>query len=327
MPCSPLSGRAPAPTSFMPLYCGGLCEAVIMAPPSRPREATPKYSISVGTRPKSTVPAPPAAAPAANASSRLVDDGRGSMPVPSRVAPSCCARAQPMRSAASSSTSCGYSPRTSYALKMSSGIVISPPCRGAELLVELDRIVRERGLRVHTDAAHEAVARADPAAFADHGAVQLRARADAALAHDDAALHLRVRADDDAGLDHRFEDRRPFRDHRAGAEHGQRADPGAGVHAHVLANVAGRYDARPGIDVGRRGDVQVLLAEHVGHRRVDGPLEDVEVGLQIALGRADVAPVTAVDVPVQRPRLGQPREHATLDLSLIHISEPTRLGM
>ena len=113
MPASPLSGSAPSPTSFMPLYCGGLCEAVTMTPPSSPREATPKYSISVGTRPKSTVAAPAAAAPAAKASSSPRDEGRGSMPAPSRAAPSCCARAQPMRSAAASSSSCGYSPRMS----------------------------------------------------------------------------------------------------------------------------------------------------------------------------------------------------------------------
>ena len=60
-----------------------------------------------------------------------LDEGRGSMPAPTVEAPSCCARAQPMRAATSSSSSSGYSPRTSYALKMPSGIVISPPCRGA----------------------------------------------------------------------------------------------------------------------------------------------------------------------------------------------------
>ena len=41
MPASPLSGSAPSPTSFMPLYCGGLCEAVTIAPPSSPSDATP----------------------------------------------------------------------------------------------------------------------------------------------------------------------------------------------------------------------------------------------------------------------------------------------
>ena len=40
MPASPLSGNACARTSFMPLYCFGLCEAVIIAPPSKPPEAT-----------------------------------------------------------------------------------------------------------------------------------------------------------------------------------------------------------------------------------------------------------------------------------------------
>ena len=35
MPASPLSGKAACRTSFMPLYCFGLCEAVICAPPSK----------------------------------------------------------------------------------------------------------------------------------------------------------------------------------------------------------------------------------------------------------------------------------------------------
>jgi hypothetical protein len=53
MPSSPLSGSAPAPTSFMPLYCGGLCEAVTMAPPSRPRGDAEVEHLG-GTMPKST---------------------------------------------------------------------------------------------------------------------------------------------------------------------------------------------------------------------------------------------------------------------------------
>ena len=34
-PASPLSGSASARTILMPLYCGGLCDAVICAPPSQ----------------------------------------------------------------------------------------------------------------------------------------------------------------------------------------------------------------------------------------------------------------------------------------------------
>ena len=34
MPASPLSGSASARTILMPLYCFGLCDAVICAPPS-----------------------------------------------------------------------------------------------------------------------------------------------------------------------------------------------------------------------------------------------------------------------------------------------------
>ena len=217
-----------------------------------------------------------------------------------------------MRSAASSSTSCGYSPRMSYALKMSSGIVISPPCRGAARGTGWN--CREAwcpGYRQMPPTRRLPAPTRQPSPIT--ALCSCVPAPIAALAHDDAALDLGVRADDDAGLDHRFEDRRPFSDHRAGAEHGQRADPGAGLDARVLADVARRHDARPGVDVGRRGDVQILLAQHVGHRRVDGALEDIEVGLQVALGGADVAPVATVHVAVQRARLGQPREHAALD--------------
>jgi hypothetical protein len=42
MPASPLSGRASFPTIFMPLYCFGLCEAVISTPPSCASRATAK---------------------------------------------------------------------------------------------------------------------------------------------------------------------------------------------------------------------------------------------------------------------------------------------
>ena len=40
MPDSPLSGKASAFTILQPLYCFGLCEAVIIAPPIRPALAT-----------------------------------------------------------------------------------------------------------------------------------------------------------------------------------------------------------------------------------------------------------------------------------------------
>ena len=36
MPASPLSGNASRRTIFMPLYCFGLCDAVICTPPSCP---------------------------------------------------------------------------------------------------------------------------------------------------------------------------------------------------------------------------------------------------------------------------------------------------
>lgn len=50
-PMSPLSGLASLATSLMPLYCFGLCDAVIWAPPSSPSRHTAKYITSVGSMP------------------------------------------------------------------------------------------------------------------------------------------------------------------------------------------------------------------------------------------------------------------------------------
>ena len=51
MPSSPLSGSASRRTIFMPLYCFGLCDAVIWTPPSWPSRATAKYNMSVAIIP------------------------------------------------------------------------------------------------------------------------------------------------------------------------------------------------------------------------------------------------------------------------------------
>ena len=69
----------------------------------------------------------------------------------------------------------------------------------------------------------------------------------------------------------------------------------------------------PGVDLGGRRDVQVLVAELVGDARVHLPLEDVEVRLQVAVRRADVAPVPVVHVAVQRAGRRELGEHAALD--------------
>ena len=50
-PASPLSGKACCRTIFIPLYCFGLCDAVICTPPSWPSRATAKYSMSVAIIP------------------------------------------------------------------------------------------------------------------------------------------------------------------------------------------------------------------------------------------------------------------------------------
>ena len=47
----PLSGNASRRTIFIPLYCFGLCDAVICTPPSSWSLATAKYSMSVGAMP------------------------------------------------------------------------------------------------------------------------------------------------------------------------------------------------------------------------------------------------------------------------------------
>ena len=51
MPASPERGNASRRTSFMPVYCFGLCEAVIWAPPSSPSRHTAKYIMSVPSMP------------------------------------------------------------------------------------------------------------------------------------------------------------------------------------------------------------------------------------------------------------------------------------
>ena len=60
----------------MPLYCDGLCDAVICAPPSSPSLATAKYSMSVAIIPQSTTSAPCASAPSMKASASDGDDSR-----------------------------------------------------------------------------------------------------------------------------------------------------------------------------------------------------------------------------------------------------------
>ena len=82
MPASPLSGSASARTIFTPLYCPGLCDAVICAPPSSPSCTTPKYIWSVPSMPKSTTSAPWVSAPSMNASVSAGDETRMSRDTP-----------------------------------------------------------------------------------------------------------------------------------------------------------------------------------------------------------------------------------------------------
>jgi hypothetical protein len=52
----------------MPMYCAGLCDAVTMMPPSRPRDATAWYSTSVPTSPMYSTSAPASVIPRITAS-------------------------------------------------------------------------------------------------------------------------------------------------------------------------------------------------------------------------------------------------------------------
>ena len=161
------------------------------------------------------------------------------------VAPSCCARAQPMRSAASSSSSCGYRPRTSYALKMPSGIVISPPCRAA---------ARRTGssCRAATCPGYTQMPPREAVARADRDRLRRARRRSAASRRrrwsprtTTLPLDLRVRADRRRRPARPISsDRRPFSDDGVGAEHGQRSDAGAGCRLRTSSRRCSRAARR-----------------------------------------------------------------------------------
>ena len=99
-------------------------------------------------------------------------------------------------------------------------------------------------------------------------------------------------------------------DHGAGADDRQRPNPWLRRRRWRRAAIA---PAALGIggDLRGRRDVQILLAQGVADRGVDPPLEDVEVGLQVQLRSADVAPVAVVDVAVDEA--GRPLGTRLLD--------------
>jgi hypothetical protein len=66
-PLSPLMGRAPSLTSFIPLWSMGLWLAVTMMPPSRPRAKVAWYTISVPHWPMSSTSAPASVRPRVSA--------------------------------------------------------------------------------------------------------------------------------------------------------------------------------------------------------------------------------------------------------------------
>ena len=106
-PDSPLSGNASRFTSLQPLYCLGLCEAVICAPPSRPCAATAKYIMSVPARPQSTTCTPCIVTPSMNAVVSDGDDRRMSRVTATRPGPRNTAKARPSCRNVSSLTSDG----------------------------------------------------------------------------------------------------------------------------------------------------------------------------------------------------------------------------
>jgi hypothetical protein len=71
----------------MPFHSFGLCEAVMIAPPSRSRLATWKYIMSVPTTPMSTTSAPSEAAPSTNPPAISGEERRTSRPTAMRFAP------------------------------------------------------------------------------------------------------------------------------------------------------------------------------------------------------------------------------------------------
>ena len=204
----------------------------------------------------------------------------------------------------------------SYALKMPSGIVISPPCRGAARGTGWScRAASSRGTGRCRRRAGCRRRRGSPRR--SRRCCSCVPAPIAALAHDDAALDLRVRAD---------RRRPPGRtDSRTVAPSATTAPapitasgptraPALDARAARRRSTGGTTRA-PGVD--RRPTApRTRTARRARRRRAvcDGALEDVEVRLQVALGGADVAPVAAV----RRTRTASPawasaREHAALD--------------
>ena len=94
--------------NFTPLYSGGLCDAVMTTPRSRPSSAT----AGVGTTPASTAEPPADATPRANASSSSSPEPRVSRPTKTRPPPDQSADALPRRSTSSTVMNSPTMPRT-----------------------------------------------------------------------------------------------------------------------------------------------------------------------------------------------------------------------
>ena len=111
---------------------------------------------------------------------------------------------------------------------------------------------------------------------------------------------------------HRAGDRRPLADLAPVADHGPGADRRPCPHRDLGLEQRRRIDARAGIHLRSVLDQQPGAVEARGGGGLHAALEDVPACLQVALGGADVHPVTLQPVTVQ-PLAHQVREDLPLD--------------
>ena len=139
-------------------------------------------------------------------------------------------------------------------------------------------------------AAHAAAKVAGPP---DGGAPQAHALAEVGVVVDDDALEVGVGPHPDVRAEH-----------RVGPEAHARLDPA------VLTDHGGAHDLGLGVDLGALADVHAVADLEAGDVELHPTVEDVLVGTEVRLERADVLPVALADAAEDR-RLGleQRREH------------------
>src|SRR5262249_11301921 len=127
----------------------------------------------------------------------------------------------------------------------------------------------------------------------DHTAAQTGTRPDVHVVVADGPLDVRVRLHDDVGAEHRV-----------------LAQVRAGFDAAVVPDHDGAFDAGGGVDVGALSEPDPLPDAEPLDVHVDTAVEDVLVGTEVGLERADVLPVAVDDGADHRQLLLQDgREH------------------